>query len=283
MAESIFNKIKANMDYYSGIEKKIADLILLDPDRFITLSMNALAKEAEVSQGSINNFAKKVCGGGFSALKLQMAQQIPGYKPKSFSVVNENDGIKDILNKTIEHIEAAFRNTAELNSEEALQKAADMILRAKKIELFGVYRSGSTAKDFYYQLLQLGLPAAFESDALMCPISAAMLDKDGLVIAVSSSGRTVDIIDAVKRAKENGASVLCITSNAHSPLAKLSDNVLITVSSGATIIGSANETYLSQGIIAECLCSYLRYKLDRNGENQYFRLRGIMNSHNIDD
>jgi len=281
--KNIFSTLRTNLEYYSDVEKKIANCILRDPNEFITHSMADISEKIGVSQGSINNFSQKVCGGGFSSLKLQLAQQLPTFEPMTFSTVTDDDEAKDVLQKTIDQANLAFRNTFELNSDESMKKAAEMILRSKRIELYGVFLSGISANSFYYQLLQLGFSASYVSDVLLSPVSAFMLDHSGLVIAVSSSGKTKDIIDAVKIAKSNGVPILTITSNKNSPLAKLSDAVLYTSSSGTAISDSMYETQLSQTIIIDALCSYIRHHLDRDGDKKYFKLTDILNSHNVND
>ena len=86
-----------------------------------------------------------------------------------------------------------------------------------------------------------------------------------------------------KIAKSNGVPILTITSNKNSPLAKLSDAVLYTASSGTAISDSMYETQLSQTIIIDALCSYIRHHLDRDGDKKYFKLTDILNSHNVND
>lgn len=281
MSQTIFSELRTNLEHYSKVEQKIAEYILSKPEDFIQASMAQMADAMGVSQGSINNFARKVVGGGFSALKLKVAQQISGYEQKPFNLVGAGDGIKDTMAKGLRETMTAFQNTADMNSEETLQQVVQRILTAAKIEIYGIYQSATVAEDFYRKLLQLGLPASCVSDVLLCPVSASMLNSESLVIAISSSGRTKDILDAVNVAKERGAAVICLTSNGASPIAGIADEVLITASSGSSISNRMEEVRLSQLFLIDCLCSYIRYKTDETGEKQYYRLAGIINSHSV--
>lgn len=280
---NLFTKLSAALEYSSEVEKKIASEILSNPNDFITSSMAELSKKIGVSQGSINNFAQKACGGGFAALKLQIASQLSTHKQLNFSDVSDSDNAKDILHKTINQTALAFENTLELNSEETLKAAADLILNAKKIELYGIYISGIVANSFYFHLFQLGLPASYVSDVLLCPVSATLLDENDVVIAISNSGQTKDIIDAVEIAKDNGAKIICLTSNPLSPLAKLSDITLHAASCGTNVGGISSEVEHSQMILADAICSYIRHRVDKDGENRYYKLSKILNSHSIND
>ncbi len=282
MEKNILSQLKISATEMSNAEKKIADKILSDPKQFISYSMVELAKIADVSQGSIINFSNKFAGGGFPALKLKIATNLAVFESQPLSVVDREDSVSVALKKTTENLMGALKNTAELNDEGVLQRVAQYILNAKKVEIYGVFRSAVVATDFYYQLIQLGIPSAFVGDVLSCAVSASMLNKGDLVFAISSSGKTKDIIDAVKIARENGARVVCLTTNGNSPLAKISDEVLMAVSSQNSLSENGNEVRLAQLAVTDALCSYVRIRIDENGE-KYYKLKDILDLHNVND
>lgn len=283
MHSNLFTQLKSNIEFLSKTERKIAELIINAPDKFITYSLSELSGIAGVSQGSIINFSKKYSGGGFPALKLQIAACLYMNDDKPFSVIDSRDTIQEALTKNIEATVCAFETTTELNTEETLQSVVNRILKAKKIEIYGIYRSAAVATDFYFQLLQLGIPASFVSDILTCSVSASMLDENCLVVAISASGKTNEIIDAVKYAKAKNVPVVCLTSNKNSLLAKLSDDVLVAASSGTSVAGSGMEVRSSQLILIDTICSYLVSRLNEEEKNRYIEIKAILNSHNVSD
>lgn len=277
------NRINTELNYLSNVESKIAAFILKDPREFIGLSMAEVSEKAGVSQGSINNFAKKYANCGFAELKLLVAGELGKNQSNQYTIVDAADGVKDVFKKSMDRANVAFESTLKLNGEHTLKSVADKIMQAKRIEIYGIFHSGIVARDLHFQMLRLGLPAMHTDDVLMFPVSAAMLDPECLVIAISSSGRTKDILDAVEIAKSNGVSVICITSNSHSPLAKISDDVLVSSAGTAALSNSVEQTRLSQLLLVDSLCSYIRYQTDANGNKRYFRLTGILNSHSVED
>ena len=280
MENNLLRRIKADWEFMSGVEGRIARLILSEPLDFTSLSLARAAEAANVSQGSVVNFATKYAGGGFPALKLAVAAACA--ERRAFSVAEEGTQ-GAVFRRTVENAEEALRNTLSLNTEETLMRVAERIRKAKKVEIYGVFRSAVVATDFYYQLLQLGVPANFVSDVLTCAVSASLLREDSLVIAISSSGQTKDIIDAVTLAKAGGVPVVAITAHGASPLARLSDEVLIAAPCGNTVSASAVEIRLSQLAITDALCAHLCGKLDAEGKKDYFKMSEILNSHNVKD
>ena len=283
MGNSLLLDLKLHASTLSETERKIAASILEDPKRFTKYSLTELAEKANVSQGSIVNFSNKFCGGGFPALKLKIAAEATGFEEKPFSVVENTDGVSDVFTKVESGVIDALKNTLAFNDESALARAADMILKAKKVEIYGLFRSGAVATDFYYQLLTLGIPASYVSDVLTCAASASILDSNHLVIAISCSGQTKDILDAVKIAKSNQVPVICLTGNKNSALSKLADLTLVAAPSGNSVTGREMEIRFSQLVLTDSLCAYLRNKIDANGEKRYFKLAEIINSHSVKD
>ena len=280
MEKKLLHEVRSQLEFMSDVERSVADMIIKNPKRFIVLSLGEVASEAGVSQGSVVNFAKKYGDCGFAALKLKIAACLSDEK-KPFSTLKITDSAVDALKKTVADTYTALSNTAAINSEKTLRTVAERILHAKKVEIYGIYRSGVVANDFYYQLLQLGIPAAYVSDVLTCSVSASLLGEGSLVIAVSSSGQTQDVIDAVRLAKENGVPVVALTAHRSSPLAALADEVLIAAPSGSSISASGTEIRHSQLALTEAICSYIAQKLGKSGEEKYFKASKILSTHNV--
>ena len=110
-----------------------------------------------------------------------------------------------------------------------------------------------------------------------------MLEKDCLVVAISVSGKTKDVLDAVSIAKQNEVPIVCITANPNSPIAKISDKVLISCSSGDALSKTSTENRMSQIAITEALCAYIRYKLDETGVKRCSKICTILQTHNIQE
>jgi len=275
------NDIQAGRMYMSRVEAQIADVILQEPQRILSSTLSELATYCKVSQGSIINFAKKFSPGGYSALKLAVSGCCSRPVQAPFLTTTSDVSMHSIMDSRIDEITASFRNTASINPEENLRKAAELILKAKRVELYGVFLSGLSASHLCLQLIQLGIPATYVSDSLSSLVSASILDPDGLVIAVSSSGQTREVVDPVRIARRNHTPVICITTNRFSPLAEISDVVLQTSASCASTGERQSEIQLSQLLIAGTLCSHLRSIIDAGGQTHYYRLLEILQSHSI--
>lgn len=282
MPDNILMRLKANLDFLTNTEKKIADIILYDPQKFTSYALAELSSFAGVSQGSIINFSKKYADGGFPALKLSIARSLHTHDTP-LSTADFCNSPKEALQRSINSCTQAFELTASLNQNETLKRVADLIFNARKVEIYGIYRSAVIATDLYYQLLPLGIPVSFVSDILTCALSASMLDPGDLVIAVSSSGKTQEIINAVKNAKSRNVPVVSLTSNPESPLGKLSDEILVAAANDSSVSGRLSEIRLSQMILADTLCSYILSMMDDSNRGRYLELSSVLKTYSVED
>jgi DNA-binding MurR/RpiR family transcriptional regulator len=111
-------------------------------------------------------------------------------------------------------------------------------------------------------MFRLGLNAFAYTDNHMQAIAAAHTDKNSVVIGISHSGQSKDVIDSVAVAKKNGATTIALTSQNKSALAKVSDVVLCTVSDETNyrILGLSSR--IAQLTIIDALYSYLVCNID---------------------
>ncbi len=97
------------------------------------------------------------------------------------------------------------------------------ILNARRIYVMGAGRSGLVAKGFAMRLMHLGLQSYVVGETI-----TPAVQKSDVIIIFSGSGKTKTIADLAETAKEIGAHICLITSNADSRIGKIADcNVII--------------------------------------------------------
>ncbi len=270
-----------NTDSLTTVERKIATEVLRDPKKFIVSTINGFSEKVGVSQGSINNFAKKFTGGGFADLKLRIAQEVSGFSPRQYTDLQDNS-LQGVLNSYLQETIDCLTHTSTMNETETLQKAAEHIRDAKRVNIFGVYQSGIVAQDFSYRLLCMGIPASYVSDTLMCSVSATSLDEKCVLFAISGTGKTKEILDAVRIAHQQGAYVIGLTYNRFSPLAKLSDCVLVSAN-GISECERTNQARMAQLFLLDALTEYLQREVGAGEKERYELVHAILESHSVEE
>ncbi|UCZ53860.1 6-phospho-3-hexuloisomerase [Bacillus shivajii] len=107
-----------------------------------------------------------------------------------------------------------------LEETEAL-RVSEELLKAKRIFVLGEGRSGLMGKAFAMRLMHADFNVYVVGETITPSIQSG-----DLLVAISGSGTTGQIVEFANKAKEVGAKVLAVTTNRKSPLAELSEVTL---------------------------------------------------------
>ena len=146
-----------------------------------------------------------------------------------------------------------------IQDDKVLMNMAMAILRARQVvfvacgtsrhaALIGRYAFSKIGRIF--SEVVMGSEFAYFSDSI---------DRGTVVIAISQSGETADVLSGVRQAKANGATVFSIVNVVGSSLARLSDQALY-LNSGPEIAVAATKSFTAQ----LCILYQLAYALDNN-------------------
>ncbi len=105
---------------------------------------------------------------------------------------------------------------------EHVDRLTDAIVRATRIFVAGEGRSGFMGKAFAMRLMHLGLAVHVVGESTTPSIGSG-----DTVIAISGSGTTAGTVRVAEQARTSGASLHCVTTDPGSPLAQLSETVLV--------------------------------------------------------
>lgn len=203
--------------------------------------ISQIAKESNIGEATITRFARKM---GFSSLqdfKVTLAQEVS--VNISNNIINSNiendesasDTAKKLLNSNIN----ILKNTVDLIRSEDVHKCAEMLIDARRIYFIGIGYSGIIAQDSNYKFMRIGLnTTSFDSSHNMI-MMASIMEQNDLIVAISHTGETKEIIKTIEVAKENNVKVISITENSDSSIANLSD-VSLGYVSGETILESGS-------------------------------------------
>ncbi|QJD86039.1 MurR/RpiR family transcriptional regulator [Cohnella herbarum] len=251
----------------SKAEKKVADAVLSNPEEAVLATVTDLAEQAGVGETSVIRFCRTLGFRGYHEFKLSVAQNLVD-RPSSLSdaVIDQADDMMTVARKVSMYHETMLKNTIELLGEDSLGLAVDLMLAANKIYVYGVGSSGITALDLHYRLMRTGFNVEAHRDSHIIAMSASLLKKGDLVFVISTSGSTRDLVDPVKEAKENGASVICMTSHYRSPIVAYADLVLLVPSREMPTEGGALSTKFMQIHMLSILTTILSLKMEGAGQ-----------------
>jgi len=108
--------------------------------------------------------------------------------------------------------------------DETFGQAIDMILRCQgRVIVSGIGKSGHIARKFAATLSSTGTPAYFVHAAEAAHGDLGMIASEDIVVAISNSGASAELLTIVPQVKRRGARLIAMTGNADSPLAREAD------------------------------------------------------------
>lgn len=243
-------------------EKKIADVIRDDPEAVVYVTLTDLAERAGVGETSVLRLCRKIGFKGYQEFKLSLAQDLVVPVRNVHSEIEESDDLQAMARKITAENTQAIENTLNLLDIQQMERAIEAIGKANKIYFFGVGSSANTAMDGKYRFMRLGFNAEVVNDPHIMAMTAALMSKDDVVFAISTSGSTKDIVDAVSLAGKKDVFIICLTSHLRSPLTQHADVVLLSKSRETPLQGGAFSSKLSQIHVLDILstATAIRYK-----------------------
>lgn len=220
-------RIQSVRQHLSDKEQAVANFLLADPKQFVSLSISASAARCGVSETVIIRLYRKLGYEGFHAFKIDIAQSLTeGGGSDTLSDLRSGDDVETIKRKVVAVTRQALEDSlASIDSAE-LTRARDVIMKARRVVVCAFGGSASVALDLVHKLMKLGIVATLLSDSHMQAMAAAIIGPDDLLIAISHSGNSRDIVDALQVARSRGARTLIITGFPHAPATKVADIVI---------------------------------------------------------
>ncbi len=206
-------------------EQRVASYILGQPNRVAHMAIAELAEVVGVTDPTIARFAQALGFTGYKAFKVALAKSLATGVPYVHTDVSPQDSCADIIAKVFDRSIATLISMRNQVDPKIFERAADALTRAKKIEFYGVGNSGVVAMDAQHKFFLLGVHTVAYNDPHWQVQSASLLTGEDVVVAISRTGRTRDMIQTCEIAQRAGATVIAITERA-SQLAKLADIAL---------------------------------------------------------
>ncbi|RWR03835.1 transcriptional regulator [[Pantoea] beijingensis] len=224
---NMLEKMQSHLEHLSKSERKVAEAILNSPQTAIHCSIALLARTADVSEPTVNRFCHRLGTKGFPDFKLVLAQSLAKGTPYVSRNIDEGDDIASCTSKIFESAMAGLNHVRQHLDMNAVNGAVEMLIQAKKLAFFGLGASAAVAHDGMNKFFRFNVPVIYSDDIVMQRMSCINSSAGDVVVLISHTGRTKNLVELAQLARENNAQVLAITSPG-SPLA-LQASLALTV------------------------------------------------------
>lgn len=199
------------------VEKKIAAYVLENADAVTKMSVQQLAHTLGVAESSIVRFSKLAGCSGFAEFKLMLVKCAPRARRTILEELSPEDDAETVVRKVFSRNIDTLEHALELLDCEKIGRAVEWMHTAERIVFFGLGASASIAEDFYIRLMRIGMNAQAVTDAHLSQIVAGTLDRRAVAVGITHTGRTLEVVRALEKARACGAATIAITGFPQTP------------------------------------------------------------------
>lgn len=218
---NLVNRIYGLLATMSPIDKKISKIVLNAPEQVMDMTISQLAIKAEVSQASISRYCKTLGLNGFHQFKTRLAQlsnENIGYYKETVA-----DNVQESLKSISNNKNSEIYNTLNNFSTVTIERILNLLSSARIVQVIAEGNTFPVAVDASYKLNQIGI-FSIATDLWETSLAQTLnLDNNDLLMVVSNTGASKNLISQMKLAKNKHISTISLTSNPESPIAELSD------------------------------------------------------------
>ncbi|WP_255312511.1 MurR/RpiR family transcriptional regulator [Staphylococcus nepalensis] len=217
--------LESSLTNLNPSEYRVAQYVIDHPHETINSSIQHLANLTNVSEATIVRLSKKIKCKGFQDLKMKIAMELNNANERGpdYDELNMNYSKESVINSSSQSNIKSIKNTAQILSPEELEQAILILNKARKICVFGIGASSIIAEDLKQKLTRIDkwceVGKSYDEQATL----SANLTNEDVVIAISNTGQTEDMIQSLSLARDKGSQIISITKYSKNYIADLAN------------------------------------------------------------
>lgn len=245
--------IRSHLPDMGPAEERLAQHVLANPDQVVYSTVTGVAEGAGVGEATVIRFCQSLGFRGYQEFKLVLARDLVTREQNIQEDIKADDSLDMVVRKVSFASTRAIEDTARVLDSSQLEKAVAAIAAARKVLFIGVGASALTCLDAALKFGRIGVDAQAHLDTHTQTMAAALLQPGDVAVGISHTGSTKDTVDALRTAREAGATVGCIVNHARSPLAQVAQIVLLTASPETPLASGALRSKIAQLLVLDLL------------------------------
>lgn len=278
MKENVFTTIRSRYNSLSKTQKYIANYILSNKSEAVRITISELAQKCNVSEPTVIRFIKKLDYSSYQTFRLDMAAELStesnitspsGIKTyDGYQDIEASDDAETVKHKVVSSALCAITDMNKIININDINTAVDLIFKANSILFYGSGGSSVIAMDAYHKFMRIGKSVSFDTNSHFSLIKASHLRKNDVVLLISHTGESREVLECAANAKEKGCKIIGITSYLNSSLTKISDVVLFSSTYDLKYYTDAMVSRLIQLVIIDMIFISVSLKMGAQGQKE---------------
>ncbi len=203
--------LNININNLTLSERRIVNFINDNYKIFIGLSIHEASKMVYVSPATLSRFTKKINFNSYKTLQIYLSerQQIIANQ----YLLEKPDSIQKVVHNTKTYYDFALNETLAKINFQAISELCDSIVKAHTIIIYGVGSSALPAQELANNLNKFDIHCTFSADAHVQILNISKLKEKDLIILISKSFETKEIMALINTLQNENKNIAVITAN----------------------------------------------------------------------
>jgi DNA-binding MurR/RpiR family transcriptional regulator len=251
-------KVRTMVPSMTRSMQRVAETVAGDPAGCSRLTVTGLADRTGTSEATVVRTSRLLGYPGYRDLRLALAglaaQQESGAAPAVTADIAVDDPISEVVAKLAHDEQQTLADTAAALDTTQVEAVVSALVSARRIDIYGVGASSLVGQDLAQKLLRIGLIAHCHADPHLAVTNAVQLRAGDVAVAITHSGRTVDVLEPLRTAFDQGATTVAVTGRPDGEVAQYADHVLTTSTARESELRpAATSSRTSQLLVVDCL------------------------------
>jgi DNA-binding MurR/RpiR family transcriptional regulator len=222
---TVIETIKEHYNHIFLAEKKVADFILENPEVAVNANVSELANYSGVSDATVIRLCKHIGYEGYYQLKICLSRDLGRMQVSDVDLENlTGDKVSSLLYSFASNLIAIGKNL----DQKKLLECVNLIKTCKQVHMVAVGNTSPLAQYMGFRLGRLGVKCTYNMVPEYFMNHVNLADVDDIVVAISQSGSSKQVVQALELAKEKGLKIIAITGHEYSPVSRLADYLLLS-------------------------------------------------------
>jgi len=251
--KTVMQTINEYYDHIFSAERKVADFILAHPEKAVNSNVSELAKLSGVSDATVVRLCQHIGYKGHYQMRICLSRDIGSQQlePNSTENTAENS-VTQLFQRYANSIMSIGRGI----SQEDMIESAKMISTSQQTHIVAVGNTSALAQYLGFRLGRIGVRCTYNMIPEYFINHINLATPNDIVIAISKSGSSKQVVQALELAKERGMKSIAVTGHEYSPVSNLADYVLVSNEEGSLWNGPKSYSHLAEMAVLDTLVAF---------------------------
>jgi DNA-binding MurR/RpiR family transcriptional regulator len=253
--KTVIQTIREHHDQIFLAEKKVADFIINHPEKAVGANVSELARLSGVSDATVVRLCQHIGYKGYYQMRICLSHDIGSRQLDITNLDNENrNSVTRLFQKYAGDIYTIGCNL----SQEAIIESAKLISTSKQTHVVAVGNTSALAQYLGFRLGRIGVRCTYNMVPEYFINHINLASSEDIVVAISKSGSSRQVVQAMELAKERGLKSIAITGHEYSPVSNLADYVLVSSVEESLWNGFKSYSHLAEIAVSDALVSFVQ-------------------------